>query len=231
MDRRDDNMSNKFHINKHGVPAPCRARSGNCPLGGSEQHFNTAHEAQEAADNEHEREFGLIPKSNKGNTQVKNSKYYKKALSKQDREYIRNRKDSLGKEGRGTNYINRCKSTKRLDDFVPPNEKTGHFSNDRKHRSEELTKVIGEGDLIGYYRVNHLVGVKKESRYREQIVEVRDNGRLTIYDNRTGRTVTTFMAHRQRVEVMLLQAGEIPQESMLKRVTRNRSKASKKGLD
>ena len=24
----------KFHINKHGVPAPCKAKPGNCPLGG-----------------------------------------------------------------------------------------------------------------------------------------------------------------------------------------------------
>lgn len=31
----------RFHINKHGVPAPCKAKSGNCPLGGDEKHYNS----------------------------------------------------------------------------------------------------------------------------------------------------------------------------------------------
>lgn len=36
----------KFHINKHGVPAPCRAKEGNCPLGGEESHFKSQEDAQ-----------------------------------------------------------------------------------------------------------------------------------------------------------------------------------------
>lgn len=53
----------RFHINKHGAPATCKAKQGNCPLGGEESHFDTQEEAQEAADSELEREFGLIPDS------------------------------------------------------------------------------------------------------------------------------------------------------------------------
>lgn len=54
----------KFHINKHGVPAPCKAIKGNCPLGGesgNENHFDTQEEAQEYADIENENEHGLLP--------------------------------------------------------------------------------------------------------------------------------------------------------------------------
>lgn len=54
----------KFHINKNGVPAPCNAKKGNCPLGGNsgnENHFNTAEEAQIFIDKENEREFELMP--------------------------------------------------------------------------------------------------------------------------------------------------------------------------
>lgn len=57
----------KFHINKHGVPAPCLAKEGNCPLGGSsgnENHFNTAEEAQEFVDKNNEREHQLLPSTN-----------------------------------------------------------------------------------------------------------------------------------------------------------------------
>ncbi len=50
----------KFHINKHGVPAPCKAKPGNCPLGGDETHFNSLEEAQVAADKMNEEKHGLL---------------------------------------------------------------------------------------------------------------------------------------------------------------------------
>lgn len=51
----------KFHINKHGVPAPCKATKGNCPLGGDDSHFNTKEEAQEHVDKQNEEKYGVIP--------------------------------------------------------------------------------------------------------------------------------------------------------------------------
>lgn len=51
----------KFHINKHGVPAPCKATKGNCPFGGDESHFDTKEEAQSYADKVNSKEFGIIP--------------------------------------------------------------------------------------------------------------------------------------------------------------------------
>lgn len=53
----------KFHINKHGVPAPCKAKKGNCPYGGesgNENHFETEREAQKFADELNESKFGII---------------------------------------------------------------------------------------------------------------------------------------------------------------------------
>ena len=54
----------KFHINKHGVPAVCKATKGNCPYGGesgSENHFDTQEEAQEHANKAHEAEHSILP--------------------------------------------------------------------------------------------------------------------------------------------------------------------------
>lgn len=51
----------KFHINKHGVPAPCRATKGRCPLGGEGEHFESKEEAQRYQDGKNEAEFGLVP--------------------------------------------------------------------------------------------------------------------------------------------------------------------------
>lgn len=52
----------RFHINKHGVPAPCRARLGNCPLGGDEAHFDNLEKAQTYADNYNKSKHGLLPR-------------------------------------------------------------------------------------------------------------------------------------------------------------------------
>lgn len=54
----------KFHINKHGVPAPCKANKDNCPLGGSDTHFDTVKDAQVYADKVNEEQNGLLPKVN-----------------------------------------------------------------------------------------------------------------------------------------------------------------------
>lgn len=54
----------KFHINKHGVPAPCRATKGNCPLGGEGEHFDTEKAAQAHIDNLNEGTHGLVPELN-----------------------------------------------------------------------------------------------------------------------------------------------------------------------
>lgn len=51
----------KFHINKNGVPAPCKAQTGNCPLGGSESHFTSKKDAQAYVDKQNEGEYQLMP--------------------------------------------------------------------------------------------------------------------------------------------------------------------------
>lgn len=61
----------KFHINKNGVPAPCKAQNGKCPLGGetgSENHYDSQEEAQKAADEINERQHGLLPGRVSGDT-------------------------------------------------------------------------------------------------------------------------------------------------------------------
>jgi|GEM_PF-4597839 len=50
----------RYHINKHGVPAVCKAKPGNCPLGGDDQHFTNIEEAQDYADTLNEDKYGLF---------------------------------------------------------------------------------------------------------------------------------------------------------------------------
>lgn len=50
----------RYHINKHGVLAVCKAELGNCPLGGNESHYANLEDAQEAATAKLESEHGLF---------------------------------------------------------------------------------------------------------------------------------------------------------------------------
>ncbi len=95
--------------------------------------------------------------------------------------------------------------------------------------SNELTKAFGEGNLIGYYKTCELVAtVTGSTEQKNQIIELRDNGLLTVYDYKTHRKITTFMAPSDRVEVTMLMAGQIPDNRMLKHIDINRAEAEKR---
>jgi len=66
----------KFHINKHGVPAICKAKSGNCPLGRNTEHFSTREEASEHARKQSELEYGVLPGINENNINNKLDKVF-----------------------------------------------------------------------------------------------------------------------------------------------------------
>lgn len=50
----------KYHIDRNGKPAVCKAHKRPCPLGGEDVHFDSLEEAQEFADKQNEQQFGLI---------------------------------------------------------------------------------------------------------------------------------------------------------------------------
>lgn len=51
----------KFHIDKNGRPARCKAKPGNCPRGGDDIHFDSEEKAQEHIDKENEDKYGKLP--------------------------------------------------------------------------------------------------------------------------------------------------------------------------
>lgn len=56
----------KYHIDKKGVPAVCKANKRKCPLGGvsgDENHYSSIEEAQAAIDRENLENFELLPNS------------------------------------------------------------------------------------------------------------------------------------------------------------------------
>lgn len=49
----------KYHIKADGTPGVCRAKTGNCPLGGEGEHFKTAEEATQAGQEKLSKEMGM----------------------------------------------------------------------------------------------------------------------------------------------------------------------------
>lgn len=216
----------RYHINKHGVPAVCKAQPGNCPLGGNDNHFNTKKDANNFIQQQNMKQHGLLPQVNK-----KDVKPYRLAKTEKDLSFIEYQKRWLQKECEDMTYIERCRSAKKLNDYIPSEAKTNHFKTSRKSREKGLYKTFGKGELIGYYEVDHIVGNLKHNDYKKQVTELRDNGIMVIYDIDTGRKITTFLPHRARTEAMMLLAGEIPNKNFLKKISENKKIARKLRLD
>lgn len=70
----------KFHINRKGVPAPCRATKSNCPFGGAEVHFDTVAEAEVAATERMTKEYGIFTEFNKERKKL--TTYQRKDIAK-----------------------------------------------------------------------------------------------------------------------------------------------------
>lgn len=175
-----------------------------------------------------------IPSVNKPVKETKPSKkpdrkkVCRKAISMSDKEFINERLAEMRREKRSSSkYISRCKTSKKLKNYAPSKESTRHFSDERDERIKGLLEAFGQGKLVGYYKVNHLVG----NVFRQQVVEVRDNGQIKVYDFKSGKPVTTFISHKQRIEIMMLKAGEIPDKRWLKVVSENRAEADRLNLN
>ena len=87
----------RFHINKHGFPAPCKAKAGKCPLGDNVIHFNSEKETQEYIDNEFENEFGLLRSINESSEPQTLNEKLNKVFSQRDIEIL-NKLDKAGFE-------------------------------------------------------------------------------------------------------------------------------------
>lgn len=211
-------MGKKFHINRKGVPAVCFATKRPCPFGGEEKHYNSEREAQIAANKKNEEEFGTFHELKKKEPVKKRPAptTHRWAKSKEERKIVKDRIQALADKP-GRNYLDNCESSEKIRGYDKIKSTTKHYSEERVDRDNKIELNFGRGRLIGYYRVRHLIlnwrTKKKEMGY--QVVEIRDNGQTTFYDDKTGVKVTTFIPNSERIEVFMLRAGEIPEESFL----------------
>ena len=87
-----------YHIKKDGTPDICRAKPGNCPLGGDENHFQTIEEAQIYADKLNEEQILEEYKNNFLRNFDNKFKEYRNKAIKENQDKIIKLKEKLNLE-------------------------------------------------------------------------------------------------------------------------------------
>lgn len=214
----------RYHVNGLGRVGLCAAVDRPCPFGGENAHFPTKEKAEKYAAKIMRDKYGTIPKD-------RVIRRYETVKSDKDREYVAQRLSELKMEREDNTYAERCNTSEALVDYNPSNYMTWHMRMERLDKERGLIKEFGKGKVVGYYKVYHL-NDDKNPRWQYQVTEIWDNGRISMYDYEQGhgKKVTTFAAHRARVEAIMLMAGQIPDEDLLDDITNNRERASQVGL-
>lgn len=205
-------MGKKYHINGKGIPAICKAAKGKCPFGGSDSHYKKIEDAQVIADMQNELNHGLI---------VSEYTIAKEAKTENDLKYVNLRMDAFRQSeviDNRKHYYSRSKSSEKLKDYVPNDNETIHWQKERKARDDIIIEQFGKGEVIGHYKVNHEI----KGKFQEQIIEIYDTGQIKLYDVNDGSIVTTFIPTKQRMEIMMLRAGDIPNNQWLNKVQKNK---------
>lgn len=158
----------KFHINKHGVPAPCRAKKGNCPLGGAdgnENHFDTKEEAQMYIDVSNEDLYGILPSNNEAfiyedeeSNEIEGNSYEVNFSEKENLEREREHALNVIKE-KYSNEVSKDTYEGRFDEpRVDENGEPKSLYVRRKSTTEAIPEEIAvhltdeEVEELGYYR-------------------------------------------------------------------------------
>ena len=143
----------KFHINKHGVPAPCKAKTGNCPLGGDEQHFNSQADAQTHVDKVNLDKYSMLPKVNKESIDSRYLSFYDEALKHKDfDEFVKHEAQDIVKSGifnRDTIFEDSLKMWK--DIHYHNSSKSLHKISDEE-AIQVITDNIRPSALSGWFR-------------------------------------------------------------------------------
>lgn len=127
-------MTQKWHINKHGVPSPCKAKTGNCPLGANETHFDTEKGAQDYVNSKSEEKYGIL-----GTTKVKEDAFV--------------RLDRLVENGAASEVLEELTKTLSYDKLVESTEyitrvnDIEEYVNDDDDPYEQIEQIV---DILGY---------------------------------------------------------------------------------
>lgn len=225
--------TNRYHINKNGVPAACQAKKQMCPLGGDDKHFSTLTEAQQYADKINEKKYNKNMFNNKKQLRAKNDyksqkkkfndeiKKVKKTTNPANKrkKYPANKRkklpslDELNKmgdgkkitEGTSFSYKDKIKSISVYEKPIQESEFCYHYHVERKGRNNSITEQIGEGTPFIVFQVD-------DGRRGQYLYEYYDNGKMRVY-SLEHKPITVFVPTPGRMRETFEAANvEIPED-------------------
>lgn len=189
----------KFHINKHGVPAPCRAERGKCPLGGESgelNHFNTEKEAEDFIKGEFEKEYGILYSENLAPTKIK-------TLSDDGLEIEANRLKKL-MEDNMDNPVNLDNIVDNYYSVLEEQESRNEIRNGAERSVKVYKKMISKGYDVDLSQVSDVLTESKvvNDKYgdtlpeKEKILKIEEN--LKNKDSKIGfATIVSIIGENQ----------------------------------
>lgn len=167
----------KYHIDKNGKPAICRATKRPCPLGGADVHFDSIEDAQAYADEQNAKEFGLLhqrPKVKASNDYVNNELYINVGDKPLDIDYYYDTGATSFDEVADAGELYKFDLQEYADDVMD-----GYESLDENGKKELLDAIeyndwIASGNEGSVEDYVYGEGLEEFLEYTDQLVEVQD---------------------------------------------------------
>lgn len=217
----------KFHINKHGVPAPCKATKGNCPYGGesgTENHYDTQEEAQVAADKANEEKHGILPNVPQPKTTENMRDNFRESMQAFEGKQVKVNYDEKDYEGEVESiYMPSVGSDKTPGFIVRGHDEHGaeQFKHIKVNRIENITdKENGQGpegllkDAISKKKLYGVVSNRNGISHQEFSIADKGNNifakNVQLYENEEDaiEQVQVIEAERQAEETMKAERKE-----------------------
>lgn len=154
----------KFHINKKGVPAVCRAKKGNCPFGGENEHYNTKEEAEIAAQEKNSKENSLLPGIEESN-QSEVYKNLESVVSQGNFKYV----ESQMTYHKAEDVYGAYKKVKEIRDRGDIRKTIDNLGKDLLKNQDEYNERINEIQQELYRNTRHPITVELTKLEKEQL--------------------------------------------------------------
>lgn len=176
---RGDSMSAKYHINNEGNVARCNAKTRPCPFGGSEKHFSSQEEAEDARNREYEKEFHVISFIDKNNV---DNEEEADALAK----LLRGKIHEVGKVKAGRENLHGLKEfTDTIDfNYILYASNPERLKDDSIKKFRKISKAVGithsenkksaANILNNFYKIEDTENEKMEEFIKKDVTETND---------------------------------------------------------